>query len=459
MTGTQPGAQPLSILVVDDESIVRESLGAWFRDDGFHVAMAESAQEALELVAGNRFDVALVDIQMPNMDGLELLTHLRRDVADLTVIIMTAYATIETAVRALKAGAYDYIVKPFDPEELSGLIERAIEQRSLPSESVRLEESIRVSDPAQEIVGVSQAIRRVLDLVESVAATPGTVLVHGESGTGKELIARAIHRQSRRRFNPLVLVHCGALAEGILESELFGHEEGAFTGASYAHKGKFEQADGGTIFLDEIGDISSKVQVELLRVLEEHRVTRVGGSRSIPVDFRVIAATNRNLEERVASGAFREDLYYRLNVVSIEVPPLRTRPEDIPELAEHFLQQICKAMNREPMRFTGEALARLEAYAWPGNARELRNAVERGVVLGQPPAVKAEHLPSYVSPTPATSPFHARSLSELQRHHIEFVLEEVEWNISQAARALDVDRGTLYAKIKKFGISRPTNNP
>jgi DNA-binding NtrC family response regulator len=445
--------QALSILVVDDETIVRASLADWFREEGYRVDAVESGAEALRRVAASRYDIALVDVKMPKMDGLELQARLTAADPDLTVVIMTAYASVETAVRALKAGAYDYIVKPFDPDELTHLIQRAKEHRSLKSENVRLRQSLEArSDPAP-VIGRSAAMRRVLDAIEAVAGSDATVLIRGESGTGKELVARAIHTRSPRRFNPLVEVHCGALAEGILESELFGHEKGAFTGAHYHHKGKFEQADGGTIFLDEIGDVSPRVQVELLRVLEEKAVTRVGGKRPIPVDFRVVAATNRDLDEEMRRGQYRADLFWRLNVVAIEVPPLRERPEDIVALAEHFLDRFALSMNRKGLTLAPETVDVLRAYPWPGNVRELQNSIERAVVLGTPPLIRPQDLPVHVrAPAPGLAP--ARTLEEVERAHIQAVIEEAAWNISGEARVLDVDRGTLYNKIRKYGLQQ-----
>jgi DNA-binding NtrC family response regulator len=445
------------MLVVDDETIVRESLGAWLREDGHRVDTAESARQALRLVAENTYDVALVDIKMPNMDGLELQARLAEAEPELTVIIMTAYASVDTAVHALKAGAYDYIVKPFDPDELSHLIRRAQEHRSLQSENVRLKKTLEGTSHGPKIVGSSPAMQRVLDLVRSVAATDTTALIQGESGTGKELVAEAIHTLSARRYNPMVIVHCGALAEGVLESELFGHERGAFTGATQRHKGKFEQADGGTIFLDEIGEIRPHVQVELLRVLEEKRVTRVGGKQPLDVDFRVLSATNRDLAAAVKEGHFREDLYYRLNVVTIDIPPLRDRPEDIPDLARHFLTRIGRAMNRRGLEFSSAALEAMKAHPWPGNARELQNAIERAVVVGGSDLIEARHLPLYVSEAPSRNvpSGRPRSLATMERVHIATVLDDANWNISRAATTLGVDRGTLYAKIKKYGLQRP----
>jgi two-component system response regulator HydG len=442
-----------SILVVDDEPIVLQSLAAWLRQEGHDVDTAEGAKEALEMVAKSRYDIAFVDIKMPGIDGLELQSRLASADPELTIIIMTAYASVDSAVRALKAGAYDYIPKPFNPEELSHLVRRATEHRTLRFENIRLKERLEAITSPALIVGTSQAMQEVMDLITVVSETDSTVLIKGESGTGKELVARAIHAASPRRYGPMVVVNCGALAEGLLESELFGHEKGAFTGAQYRHKGKFEVADGGTIFLDEIGSVMPRVQVELLRVLEEKLVTRVGAQKPIPVDFRVVTATNQNLEDLIEKGEFREDLYWRLNVFALQIPPLRDRPEDIPPLAEHFIDNYTRSMNRRPMRLSSEALVALKDYSWPGNIRELQNAIERAVVVGTPPLIKAEDLPLRVTgPSAQPGPM---SLREIERAHVLRVLDDCSWNIARAARLLEVDRGTLYKKIEKYGFRRP----
>ncbi len=445
----------LNILIVDDETIVRESLGAWFRHDRPHVDVVESAREALRLVARKHYDIALVDIKMPGMDGLELQERLVAAEPDLTIILMTAFASVESAVKAMKAGAYDYIVKPFDPDDLSMLVRRAAEHRSLRAENLRLKKSLEAVVAPPPLQGDSPAMKRVLDLVATVAVSDTTVLITGESGTGKELVARAIHATSSRRYNPMVVVNCGALPEGILESELFGHEAGAFTGARARHKGKFEAAEGGTVFLDEIGEVSSKVQVELLRVLEEKAVTRLGGNTPVSVDFRVIVATNRDLEAAIRAGEFRDDLYWRVNVVNIHIPPLRERPDDISLLTEHFLARFTQAMNRKPMRLSPEALDALIAYPWPGNVRELQNAVERAVVVGQGEVVRTEDLPLRVTGT--ASGAGPGSLSGAERVHILSVLNASGWNISRAARILEIDRVTLYSKIRKYELKKPND--
>ena len=457
MTVTATERSALGILVVDDEAIVRDSLGEWFREDGHRVDTAENAREALHLLAEHRYDIALVDIKMPGMDGLELQARMAAACADLTIIIMTAFASVDSAVRALKAGAYDYITKPFDPDDLSHLIRKAAEHRSLLAENLRLKESLDVITTPTPIIGNSPAIRKIVEMITTVAGTDATVLIRGDSGTGKELVARAIHAGSNRRYNPLVVVNCGALPEGILESELFGHEAGAFTGARHRRKGKFEAADGGTIFLDEIGDVLPRVQVELLRILEEKKVTRLGGNTQIPVDFRVVTATNRDLLSMVDEGKFREELYWRLNVFNIEIPPLRERPEDIPLLAEHFLERFCRAMNRKQMHLSPAALETLKVYAWPGNVRELQNAIERAVVVGSPPTIEIGDLPVRVtgsSPRPGPG-----SLAGMEKIHVLSILDSTGWNITHAARILEVDRVTLYNKIRKYDLQRPIDGP
>ena len=382
-----------SILIVDDEFSVRDSLYNWFRKDGFQVQAAENAADALKALQDQRFDVILLDIKMPGMDGMELLEHIQRIDPQAAVIMITAFASVDTAVRALKQGAFDYVTKPIDPDELSHLVLRALEQRRLREENTQLRETIEGLVAVDEIVGESPPMRKVLELVEHVAKTDATVLILGESGTGKEVIARAVHANSRRRYFPVVAVNCGALPESLLESELFGHEKGAFTGAQYRRKGKIEMADGGTLFLDEVGAINSKMQVDLLRVLEAKELTRIGGGRPIKVDFRVICATNENLETAVQEGRFREDFYYRINVFTIELPPLRARRSDIPALATHFLRRFARQMDKRLTSISPEALELLVAYDWPGNVRELSNAIERAMVVGSPPAIRPDDLP------------------------------------------------------------------
>jgi DNA-binding NtrC family response regulator len=440
-----------SLLIVDDENVVRESLGKWFEEEGYLVDTATSAREALLKLASQRWDLALVDIKMPGMDGLELHRKIREVDPEIIVIIMTGYASVETAVQALKDGAYDYITKPFDPDDLARLVRKALEHRHIKAENVRLRESLEEVQ-AVELVGQSKPMQRVIELIRTVAPTDTTVLVHGESGTGKELVARAIHHLSPRRFMPMVTIHCGALTETLLESELFGHEKGAFTGAQYRKKGKFEVAEGGTVFLDEIADISLKTQTDLLRVLQEKEITRVGGNQTIEVDFRAVAATNKDLAALVKEGTFRPDLYYRLNVFGIELPPLRERHEDIPVLADHFIKKYARAMNKRFTSISRAALDILMNYSWPGNVRELENAIERAMVIGREPEIHPSDFPLQIGS--AQQPETGLSLDEVEREHILRVLESCDWNQTRAAKVLEIDRVTLYNKIKKYGFRK-----
>ena len=444
--------QRARILIVDDEAVVRDSLGDWFRDEGYDVATAESAKAALEKLAHANWDIFLLDIRMPGVDGLELQRKLKQAQPEATVVVMTAYASVESAVEAMKQGAYDYVIKPFNPDDLEHTIQKAIEHKQLVSENKQLRTKIDELNLLHEIVGRSAAMRRLLEQVAMVSASDTTVLIRGESGTGKELIARAIHANSERRYLPIVVVNCGALSEGVLESELFGHEKGAFTGAQYRRKGKFEMADGGTLFLDEIGDIGLKTQVDLLRVLEEKKIFRVGGNVEIPVNFRLIAATNQNLETMNAEGRFREDLYYRINVFSVTIPPLRERREDIPLLADHFLKKFGRSMNRPVTKISAEAEDVLQNYDWPGNVRELQNAIERAVLVCRARNIEPDDLPLNINH--ASNDAAARSLAEIERQHIKRTLEETGWNIYRAARLLEIDRVTLYNRIKKYGFKR-----
>ncbi len=376
------------LLIVDDEMSVRDSLAKWFAEEGYEVGTAESASEALTRVAETSYDVALVDIKMRGTDGIELQRRLHEIYPDMLVIIMTGYASVETAIAALKNGAYDYVNKPLDPDEIAHLISKAMAHRHTQQENIRLKETVAEIARPSEIIGQSVAMKHIFDAIETVAPTDATVLITGESGTGKELVARAVHAGSTRRFHPLVVIHCGALTETLLESELFGHEKGAFTGAQYRKKGKFEIAEGGTVFLDEIGDISLKTQTDLLRVLQEREIVRVGGNQTIKVDFRCVAATNKNLEQLIEEGKFRPDLYYRLNVFHIELPPLRERLEDIPLLVDHFVRKFVREMNKKITRVSPAAMALLQQQAWPGNIRELENAVERAMVVAQEPELR-----------------------------------------------------------------------
>ncbi len=441
-------ARKLSILIVDDEESVRDSLYNWFIEDGYHVECAESAMTALKMLESVSFDIILADIKMPGMDGLEMLKRIKLIKADSIVIMMTAFATVDTAVQALKDGAFDYVTKPFDPDDLSHLIRNASKQIILTDENESLKDRVVSLESVEDLIGNSEVMQKVLRQIENVAQSNSSVVITGESGTGKELVARAIHANSSRRFFPLVSVHCGALTESLLESELFGHEKGAFTGAMYNRKGRFEMADNGTIFLDEIATISTKMQIDLLRVLESKKFTRVGGNKEISSDFRVICATNRDLKSLVEKGEFREDLYYRLNVVNINVPPLRERKEDIPLLVDYFIVKYCTSMNKPPATIEPAAMKRLEEFTYPGNVRELENMIERAIVVGNGKRIYLKDLPGEKSIMSNS----VESLEDLEKDHIQKILDKYNWNISRTAKALDIDRVTLYNKISKFGL-------
>ncbi len=443
------------LLIVDDEEVVRESLGGWFREEGYEVTTTASAKDALRMIQELRWDACLTDIKMPGMDGLELQKRLHEIDADMAVIVMTAYASVDTAVAALKAGAFDYITKPFDPEDLARLVAKAVDFKRLERENRALKERIDEESPLDHMVGEDPSMRRLKEMIRTVGPTDSSVLITGESGTGKELVARAVHGLSPRRYMPLVTVNCGALPESLLESELFGHEKGAFTGAHQRRKGKLEIADGGTLFLDEVGEIPLKMQVDLLRVLEDKTFTRLGGNQPVKSDFRLITATNRNLEQMIAEGSFRRDFFYRLNVMQLIIPPLRERRSDVPLLAEHIREKLAQSMNKRFTGFSPAALAALSRPEWPGNVRELENAIERAMVVGRPPLIRAEDLPFGAHAAAETvDDDGAQSLASMERLHILRVLDETGWNISRAARALDIDRTTLYAKIRRYGLER-----
>jgi DNA-binding NtrC family response regulator len=444
--------ESIGILVVDDEFSVRDSLCKWFVSDGFRVDGAESADAAMVKLRDQTWDIILLDMKMPGMDGIEFNRHIKSIDKDIIVIIMTAYASVESAVQALKDGAFDYVSKPIDPDDLTHIIRNALETRRLTQENIQLKQHIEDLSMPDDIVGTSPQIKRVLEMVATVAKTDATVMILGGSGTGKELVARAIHSNSNRRYAPIISINCGAFTESLLESELFGHEKGAFTGASAQRKGKLERADKGTIFFDEIGNIGSKMQMDLLRVLETKQFARVGGEKPITVDFRIISATNRNLEEAVGTGAFREDLYFRLNVFTIDIPPLKERTEDILLLADYFVQKYARSMARGVKKISDEAEKMLLGYDWPGNVRELRNVIERAIVLTS----GEEILPRDLS-----FPFRYRmkqsggdTLEDVEKAHIARILERAEWNISQASNVLGIDRTTLYSKIKKYALGK-----
>ena len=441
------------LLIVDDELSVRDSLGKWFHEEGYDVVTAESANDALTRLAEGKWDAALVDIKMHGTDGIELQRRMHEVDPELIVIMMTGYASVETAVAALKNGAYDYVTKPLDPDEISHLVKKALAHKRTEEENVRLRETVAEVARPEDIVGQSSPMTRVYEAIETVGPTDATVLITGESGTGKELVARAIHHASPRKFHPLVVIHCGALTETLLESELFGHEKGAFTGAQYRKKGKFEIAEGGTVFLDEIGDISLKTQTDLLRVLQEREIVRVGSNQPIKVDFRCVAATNKDLEKMIEEGKFRPDLFYRLNVFRIELPPLRERRDDIPILVNHFVQKFSEQMNKKITRVSPGAMNLLQQQTWTGNVRELENAVERAMVVAQEPEIRESDFVFKAATVPNGA---SKSLDEIERAHILRTLESVKWNQTRAAEILQIDRVTLHHKLKRYGWSRPT---
>jgi two-component system, NtrC family, response regulator HydG len=441
-----------NLLIVDDELIVRDSLFKWFREEGYAVTAAESAQDALQKMAQRHFELALVDIKMPGTDGVELQRRMHEIDPEMLVIMMTGYASVDTAVTALKNGAYDYVSKPFDPEEMAHTVRNALAHKQAERENTQLRETLATVTGEKELVGKSAEMMRVLEAIQTVGPTEATVLITGESGTGKELCARAIHAASNRRYNPLVVIHCGALTETLLESELFGHEKGAFTGAQYRKKGSFETAEGGSVFLDEIGDISLKTQTDLLRVLQEREITRVGSTQPIHVDFRCIAATNKDLETLIQEGKFRPDLYYRLNVFPIRLPPLRERKSDIPLLVDVFVRRFSASMNKKITRVSPEAMEMLTGYSWPGNVRELENAVERAMVVAQEPELSEQDFSLKLTAHGETP----RTLEDAERAHILAVLDECSGNQTQAAAVLDIDRVTLHNKLKRYGWKKVT---
>jgi two-component system nitrogen regulation response regulator GlnG len=470
------------ILVADDEESMRWVLSKALKRKGFDVDLAHDGRQALELIKDNCYDLAILDIKMPGISGLDLLDKVQESKKDLLVVIMTAEASMRNAVEAMKRGAYDYITKPFDLDVIDAIIEKVTRAKEIAGEVTTLKQELKERyQPEKNIIGNSQAMQDVYKTIGKVAGSDVTVLIQGESGTGKELVARAVHFNSGRLGKPFVAINCAAIPRDLLESELFGSEKGAYTGAGERKQGKFEQANHGTLFLDEIGDMPMDLQAKILRVLQEQEVTRIGGNQNIPVDVRIVAATNQALVEKVRLKEFREDLYYRLNVVPIMLAPLRERRDDIPDLAQYFLERSSTEMSTSPKRLTEDAVALLRAHSWPGNVRELENAIKRAVILSSDPLLTAhdfENLPPSVILQESVSQdasleslvdmklracmngietldrgnIHAMVLEQVERPLIRFILEKTRWNQVKAADILGINRNTLRKKITELGI-------
>jgi two-component system nitrogen regulation response regulator NtrX len=452
------------ILIVDDEKNIRSSLEGILKDEGYRVRGVPTGEDLLKQVAQEVPDLVILDVWLPGMDGLQALEEVKRLHPDLPVIMISGHSTIETAVKATRLGAYDFIEKPLSLEKTILTVRNALEHQRLAQENLALR---RTLEARYEIVGESSAIRALRTQIQSAAPSHGRVLIRGESGTGKELIARAIHRQSLRADKPFVEVNCAAIPDELIESELFGHERGAFTGATTKRRGKFEVADGGTIFLDEVGDMSLKTQAKVLRVLQEQTFERVGGSETLTVDVRVIAASNKNLEEEIQRGTFREDLFYRLNVIPFEVSPLRDRKEDIPLLSSHFLRLFSREYGKRVKTLSPDALDFLVQYPWPGNVRELRNVMERMVIMVAPEAIRREDLAQslrpripggpegMVEPAPEAEGTLREARERFEREFILRRLKDSHWNITRAADRLGIERSNLHRKIKGYGIETP----
>ena len=442
----------MNIMIVDDEKIVRESLFHWFTKLGHTVEKASSGFEALEKLERNSFDLLFVDIRMPEMNGIELLEKVKTEYPETIVIIITAYGSIESAVKAMQMGASDYLLKPFKPDFLSLVTEKVAQQVKLSTEFNYLKGRLDKISRFDNIIGQSPAMEKIFELIPEVAQSNSSVLLTGETGTGKELVAKAIHAKSPRSHFPFIPINCGAIPDSLLESELFGHQKGAFTGATHSRKGFLEIVGGGTLFLDEIGDVSAKMQIDLLRVLEEKKITRIGNCNPVAVDFRLISATRRDLEQEIAAGDFREDFFYRINVITIHIPPLRERKEDIPLLIAHFLEKYSHETTKRVDHVSRDTIDCLTAYEWPGNVRELENAIERAVVLSKSRTLDTRDF-GFLQSTPGV-PSKTMSLRDMEKHYIQRILEECGWNVTRAAKVLSINRVTLHKKIKRFEMQK-----
>jgi len=447
-------AEPATLLVADDDPGLRESLERTLTREGYRVVLASDGRAALERVQAGGVDLIVTDLRMPGLTGLELLRAAKAIMPDVDVILLTAFGTVEEAVKAMKDGAYDFLTKPFRREQLIKLVDKALERRDLIEQNRALKKQLEDIRAKGQMIGASPSFRRMLTLVEQIADSSATILIQGESGTGKELVARTIHERSARRNGPFVAVNCAALPETLLESELFGYEKGAFTGAAGRKEGRFELANGGTLFLDEVADLSLITQPKILRVLQEGEFERLGGTRSLQVDVRIVAATNQDLSEMVKEKRFREDLYYRLNVISVRVPPLRERHEDIRVLAQHYLRVYAAKNGRKLEGFSNEALERLESYAWPGNVRELENLIERTVLLARKDRIDAEDLPEEVAgvkrpPRDAILELVGTPLDEIEQRLLDETLRITGGNKTQAAKLLGIDVRTVARKLER----------
>ena len=444
-----------NILVIDDQESIRDACEQALSSDDIKVEAAKNGQEGLSLLKEKCFDIIILDLKMPGLSGMDVLKKIRENNPETMVIIITGFATIESAVEAMKYGAYDFIPKPFSPDSLRGVVKRALDRRELALENVLLRSELKESHGPEVIIGQSKSMKQVEELVKKVGPTDTTVLISGESGTGKELVARAIHCHSSRRDKPFVAVDCGSLVENLFESELFGHLKGSFTDAVATKYGRFELANGGTLFFDEIGNISINIQTKLLRVLQEREITKVGGSQIIKVDVRIVAATNKDLHKAVTTGAFREDLFYRLSVVPLTIPPLRERRDDIPLLVNFFLQKYNKKRKKSIKAISNSAMNALVKYDWPGNVRELENAIERAVVLAEGQTVENSDLLYYglsAETDLSTDAAESQRLEDMEKAHIARILKMANGHKGNAAEQLGIDRKTLRLKLKKYGI-------
>lgn len=446
-----------NILIVDDEESMRDSLKQMLNRKFLNIDLAENGDVGLKIMQNKSFDIVILDLKMPGISGMEVLKKIKLNYPDAIVIVITGYATVESAVEAMKLGAYDFLPKPFTPEEINSIISRAIDKRKLEIENIYLHEQLKICIEMDEIIGESEDIIKIKELIRRVAPTGSTVLISGESGTGKELVARAIHRNSARKNEPFITVDCGSIVESLFESELFGHIKGSFTGAIATRRGKFELANGGTIFFDEIGNIDVDVQGKLLRAIQEREITKVGSSETLKIDLRIISATNKDLLKGIREGIFREDLFYRLSVIPIEIPPLRKRREDIPLLANYFLEKFNQKRKKGIKAIEDRTMEQLITYDWPGNIRELQNIIERAVVLSKGEYIKSSDL-FYPSLTEDIKIYHDSSLKTVEKEHLNRILKMNDWNISKSARILKIDRKTLRSKIKKYDINPGSNS-